>query len=160
MPDYITNTISQIHNKYCMLSINNTPGESTHTNINDNSTSSNIKKYWLYTTYMNCAILSNTTLLFRCFFTKNIVKSIYSNYLEWVNNIFYYYYYPQGDETFILIMGGSYNLPMGVYYPYKKSYFNLTYPSFGTIYTDCLNLINQITLEQIETNINLVNNKD
>ena len=160
MPDYINNTISQIHNKYCMLSINNTPGESTHTNINDNSTSSNIKKYWLYTTYMNCAILSNTTLLFRCFFTKNIVKSIYSNYLEWVNNIFYYYYYPQGDETFILIMGGSYNLPMGVYYPYKKSYFNLTYPSFGTIYTDCLNLINQITLEQIETNINLVNNKD
>ena len=160
MPDQINDTISQIHNKYCMLSINNTPGETIHTNINDNSNSSNVKKYWLYTTYMNCAILSNTTLLFRCFLTKNIVKSTYSNYLECANNMFSYYYYPQGDETFILILGGSYNLPMGVYYPCKKSYFNLSYPHFGGHYADCLHLINQITLEQIITNINLINNKD
>ena len=165
MPDYINDTISQINNKYCMLSINNTPGEATHTNINDNSSTSKIKKYWLYTTYMNCAILSNTTLLFRCFLTKNIVKSIYSNYFEclspiWNDNMFCYYYYSQGDETFILILGGTYNLPIGVYYPYKKSYFNLTYPDFGCHYSDCLHLINQIKLEQIITNINIVNNKD
>jgi hypothetical protein len=152
IPNDIIDTIIQIHNKYCNVSFNN--------NINDDINHSHIKNYWLYTTYMTCGILSNTTLSFRCFLTKQIVNSVYSNYLDYCNTIFYYYYYPQGTETFILIMGGGYNLPIAVYYPYKNSYINLAYPCFGGYYDDCTDIIKMISLEQIMHNVNNKNNKD
>jgi hypothetical protein len=150
LPDDINKEIANLENRYMsIMKTNNETITDTENNV----------EYWLYTTYLNTSILLQN-LKFKCFITNNIIKSNYSNFFLFNNIPIFYYYFENNENSFILLSGGSYNLPIAIYYLEKDIYYRLIYSNPGSEYNQVDKIIEnmKITEDFVNCKYKIINN--
>lgn len=101
---------------------------------------------WFYATYIIFSILNNNYIDLMCFETTNIIKSSYFNFFEFGIEKIFYSVFLNDENTFIFFYGGTYNLPIGIFYPEKNIFYNLVFGNFGGSYNKLNEIINQFIL--------------
>jgi hypothetical protein len=156
--EIIINFIKEGNNIYSKNNI-------THPKINKYENWELLCDNWNYSIYFTCNLLYFENIKIKCFLTKKIINSIYSNTICMDHGhmrYFTYYFFSENENSCILFYGGPYNLPLFIYYFEKNECYNLIYAPFGDIYGNndyYKKLISNITSTEYKLIKSIINDK-
>ena len=163
LPSHINNIINNYIEEGKNIYNNN---KNTNSNIDEFPGRNELFDNWCYSIYFTCNLLYFRNIKITCFLTNKVITSVYSNLIKLStptlhNNIFTYYLFSEGVNSCIVFYGGTFSLPMFVYYVVKNKCFDLIYGIFGAPYSrnECYKEYINIFLSKEINNIKpIVNN--